>query len=65
MHIFIDHNLPYIYARVLDTFLEIESGGQDRSFALIDLFQPTINDVDWMQDLANRQGEKWCFLQQT
>lgn len=62
MHIFIDHNLPYIYARVLDAFLEIESGGQDPSAALMDMFTPEISDGEWMQDLANRQDEKWCFF---
>jgi len=67
MHIFIDHNLPPIYAKTLDIYLADESGGHDRVVALRDIFDTNISDVDWMQNLSKRRSshsENWCFLTQ-
>ena len=65
MHIFIDHNLPQIYAKTLDIYLAEESENLDRAVALRDMFVTEISDIDWMQNLSERKSthnENWCFI---
>ena len=61
MNIFIDHNLPSIYAKVIHAYIEHEDKN-DAAIALKDKFPIDISDIDWMNTLAAEKGKNWCFF---
>ena len=63
MHIFIDHNLPPILAKVVHPFVEDEYGG--KCISLRDKFQVSVADEVWIGTLEEERktsGINWCFF---
>jgi PIN like domain len=60
MKFLLDHNLPPVWAPVLDLLTEKQWGPKHRIFKLSDKFAPNTPDVVWLKELA-RQGD-WSVI---